>query len=68
MSEPIKHLYRSNSNKVIFGICGGIGEYFSIDPTVIRVATIIVTVLSAGMLIFAYLLCLLIIPIKPSDE
>lgn len=33
-----KKLYKSNQNKMICGVCGGIGEYFGIDPTIIRLA------------------------------
>ena len=33
-----KRLYKSNTNKVIDGVCGGIAEYFDLDPTVVRVA------------------------------
>ncbi len=31
-----KKLYKSNTNKMICGVCGGLGEFFSIDPTIIR--------------------------------
>ena len=31
-----KKLYRSNTNKMLCGVCGGIGEYFNIDPTIVR--------------------------------
>lgn len=63
----MKKLYRSNDNKVLFGICGGIGEYLDIDPVVVRVITIILTILSAGALVIAYIICLFIIPSKAKD-
>ena len=36
-----KRLYRSGSDKVIAGVCGGIGEYFEIDPVLVRIITVI---------------------------
>ena len=59
-----KKLYRSNDNKIIFGIAGGIGEYLNIDPTVIRVIWIFSTAFF-GFLIIAYILLLFVIPEKP---
>lgn len=64
----MKKLYLSKENKKIFGICGGIGEYFDIDPTVIRVITIIAGI--ATMIIpavVAYCIAWLIIPQKPEN-
>ena len=55
-----KRLYRSDSNKMLAGVCGGIGEYFNIDPTVIRLAWAIFSLVGAGVL--AYIVALIIIP------
>ena len=57
-----KVLRRSMSDKKLFGICGGAGEYFDVDPTIIRIAYAIFTVLSGGTGILIYLLMYLIIP------
>jgi phage shock protein C len=51
-------LYRSRRNRVIAGVCGGIGEYFSIDPVIIRILAIVIP----GFGWFAYLVCAIIIP------
>lgn len=59
-----KKLYRSN-DKMIAGVCAGLGEYLGVDPTVIRVIWALVAVSGAGLV--AYLVCALIIPEKPSD-
>lgn len=59
-----KRLYKSNSNKVIFGVCGGIGEYLDIDPTVVRLLWVLFTVLSMGAGIIAYIMAALIMPKK----
>lgn len=60
-----KKLYRSYENKMIAGVCGGIGEYFNVDPTIIRLAWVL---LSLPMAIFggiiAYVLAALIIPTR----
>lgn len=58
-----RRLYRSDSNKMIAGVCGGIGEYFNIDPTLIRLAWVILSIPVAffGGLI-AYIIAAIIIP------
>ena len=50
-----KRLYRSSVNYMLAGVCGGIGEYFNIDPTLIRLAWVIVTCMSFGSGIIAYI-------------
>ena len=57
-----KVLHRSITDKKLFGICGGAGEYFDLDPTIIRIAYAIFTVISGGTGILIYLLMYLIIP------
>ena len=58
-----RRLYRSETNKMISGVCGGIGEYFNIDPTLIRLAWVILSIPVAffGGLI-AYIIAAIIIP------
>ena len=56
-----KRLYRSNTNKKIAGVCGGLGRYLNIDPTIIRVLWAILALFyGSGVLI--YLICAFIIP------
>lgn len=57
-----KQLYRTNQNKVLAGVCGGIADYFEIDPTIVRI--IWVLAIFAGVGIVAYIVCWLIIPEK----
>lgn len=59
--EKSKRLFRSETDRVIGGVCGGIGEYFSIDPTIIRIIFVILA-FSGGSGIFIYLILWLIIP------
>ena len=58
-----RKLYKSDSNKMIAGVCGGIGEYFNIDPTLIRLAWILISIPMAffGGLV-AYIIAAIIIP------
>jgi phage shock protein C len=58
----MKVLRRSITDKKLFGICGGAGEYFDIDPTIIRIMYVIFTLLSGGAGILIYLLMYLVIP------
>jgi phage shock protein C len=61
----MKKIYLSNNNKKIAGICGGIGEYFNVDPVLIRVATIIVAIFTAIFpAVLAYIILWLVIPEK----
>ncbi len=57
-----KRLYRSRKEKIIGGVCGGLGEFLDVDPTIIRLLWAIITVLSMGAGIVAYLLAWIIIP------
>lgn len=59
-----KKLMRSSKNKVLGGVCGGIGEYVNMDPTVIRVIYALLTVLTAFCGLLVYLILLLIIPVN----
>ena len=61
-----KKLYRSDTNKVFAGICGGIGEYYDIDPVIIRLVWMLVVILTGifpGVVV--YLIALFIIPDGP---
>lgn len=58
-----KKLYRSEDNKMVAGVCGGIGEYFNVDPTLIRLAWAILSIPTAffGGLVL-YVIAAIIIP------
>lgn len=60
-----KRLYRSLSNKKLCGVCGGIGEYFDIDPTLVRLAWILFSFVG-GCGLFAYFIAALVIPYPPN--
>jgi len=62
-----KRLYRSEKNAKLFGICGGVAEYFGVDPTVVRVGAL-VGGLVTGIIpfLFVYVIAYLVIPIDES--
>ncbi|MBQ3404265.1 MAG: PspC domain-containing protein [Oscillospiraceae bacterium] len=56
-----KKLKKSSRNKMIFGVCGGIAEYFEVDPTIVRIITaVLIVAYGAGLLL--YLIAALIMP------
>lgn len=54
-------LYRSSEHKVIFGVCGGLAEYFSVDPTIIRLIFVFLTIFD-GIGLLAYLVLAIVMP------
>ena len=60
----MKKLYRSNTNRKLCGVCGGFAEYFDLDPTIIRLLVVILTLFGGGGLLI-YLICALVIPNNP---
>jgi phage shock protein C len=61
-----KRLYRSRDDKMLGGVCGGLGEYLDVDPTLIRVLWVVVTVLGAGTGLIAYIILWFLIPVEPT--
>lgn len=65
----MKKLYRSEKNKVIIGIIAGVGEYFEVDPTILRLGWIILffcTGVIPGLL--AYIFAMAVVPKRPNDS
>ena len=56
-----KRLYKSRNDRMIAGVCGGIGEYFDIDPTLIRILWVTLLFMAGGGLV-AYLIAWIVIP------
>ena len=71
MSEKMnfkdRKLYRSHENRMIGGVCGGVAEYFQVDPTLIRLIWI-ATALFGGIGVIIYIASLIIIPINPEQS
>ena len=59
----MKRLYRIEQGKKIAGVCGGIAEYFNIDPTLVRVGWAVVSVF-VPLGIVAYIVCAVVMPVK----
>lgn len=59
-----KKLLRSKNNRVLAGVCGGIGKYFDIDPTIIRLLWVFFIFFSFGAAIIVYIIAWIIIPEK----
>lgn len=62
-----KRLYRSEKDKIIAGVCGGMGEYFDTDPIWFRLLAVLL-VLSGGSGIIIYIIAWIIIPEKPRGK
>ncbi len=58
----IKRLFRSNRNKMICGVCGGIAEYLNIDPTIVRLLWVVFGFTGFGVL--AYIVAAIIMPVQ----
>jgi len=58
--EP-KKLYKSNTNKMISGVCGGIAEYINLDPTIVRLLWVVFCFMG-GAGILAYIIAAIVIP------
>jgi len=61
-----KRLYRSGENKILGGVCGGIAEYFDVDPTLVRLIWILLALNGSGIL--AYIIAWLIMPPNPKHK
>lgn len=59
-----KRIFRSQRDKKLAGVCGGIAEYFNIDPVIVR-ALWLIFVFAVGTGILAYLICWFVIPEHP---
>ena len=69
MSDQIKRLYRSRDDSVLFGVCGGLGKYLSLDPVLIRLIWIVVTIFTGGVPgILTYVGAAAIVPTEPRRE
>lgn len=54
--------YRSTGDRVLAGVCGGLAEYLDLDPTLVRVLWVVVTLFSVGIGLLAYVLLWLLAP------
>lgn len=60
--SPSQSVYRSRTDKVFFGVCGGLGEHFNVSSNWIRVGFILGSALTSGMVPIVYLICIFVMP------
>lgn len=63
--QDIKRLYRSKKDKLLGGVCGGIGEYFEVDPVIVRIIWVVLAIASLGTAILVYIILWILIPRNP---
>ena len=59
-----KRLYKSEDNRIVCGVCGGVGEYLGVDPTLVRLVWVLIT-LAAGAGLLLYIIAAIIMPREP---
>ena len=64
IDPQIRRLYRSPRERQLAGVCGGLGEFFRIDPTLIRLATVVATIFGGAGAVF-YVVAWIIVPLDP---
>lgn len=67
MNNTSKRLYRSRTDRSLAGVCGGLAEYFQVDPTLVRVLFVLFTLMGGPGLI-VYIALALIVPEEPEFE
>ena len=60
-APQVRRLHKSATNKQVAGVCGGIAEYLNVDPTIVRLATVVL-MLGWGSGLLAYIICALVLP------
>ena len=68
MNTGYKQLTRSTSGRMIAGVCAGLGMYSNIDPTLIRLAAVLLLFLTGPGIVVAYLIMALIVPEEPAQQ
>ena len=63
--EKGKKLYKDKKNEKLCGVCAGIANYFSLDPTIVRLIFVLLAFTTSGVL--AYIICAIIMPDDPTD-
>jgi phage shock protein C len=68
-APPPRRLMRSRRHKMIAGVCGGLAEYFELDATVVRVAYVLLSIISAAFPgILAYIILMFVMPPPPEPQ
>lgn len=68
MSTQYKSFYRSRDNRLVAGVCAGLGEFFGIDPTLVRLFFVFGALFGwAGPLVLGYLIMMIVVPEEPAS-
>lgn len=62
MNQGSRKLYRSRNNRMVFGVCAGLAEFFGIDPTVVRLVFVAGSLLGFGSFVLIYLVMFFVVP------
>jgi phage shock protein C len=62
----MKRLYRSRKDRKLWGVCGGLGKYFDIDPVIFRIV-FVVTIFFGMIGVIAYIIMLIVVPLEPEE-
>jgi phage shock protein PspC (stress-responsive transcriptional regulator) len=65
MGSESKKLYRSRANCLLGGVCGGLGAFFGVDPTIVRVVFVLGALFGFGSFVLLYIIMLFIVPEEP---
>lgn len=65
MTDTVKRLYRSRDNRMFMGLCGGLGEFLGLDPTIIRLIFALTAIFTFPIPLIVYLVMMLVVPEEP---
>ena len=69
MTEEVKKLYRSREERMVAGVCAGLAEYTNLDPTIVRLLFVAVSLLGAAPgIVLVYLAMMIVVPEEPFIE
>lgn len=71
MTEQNKRLYRSRDDRIVGGVCAGLGDFFGIDPVLVRLGFVAALLLGwpgVGIMVVAYLITLIVVPEEPLSQ
>jgi phage shock protein C len=66
MDNQPKRLYRSSTDRMLGGVCGGLAQYFNVDPTVVRLVAVLGFFLTASAAFWAYVVMWIVVPEAPT--
>ncbi len=66
MDNQPKRLYRSKTDRMVGGVCGGLARYFNVDPTVVRLVAVLGFFLTASTAFWAYVVMWIVVPEAPT--